>query len=171
MKQLDRLTFLQGGLCFFCKEPLPAGEASVEHLVASANGGGNSEDNCVACCKALNALFGDKSLKEKLQVVLNQRGQFKCPKGTASPESIVSTQKSPVATTLDSKLALVVADLQKRGSARPRKVTTLRNTIQAVFKKQLTDAEVTSVMEQLQARRIVMVNDTTVTYELPSKSV
>jgi hypothetical protein len=36
MKLLDRLTFLQGGLCFFCKEPLPAGEASVEHLVASA---------------------------------------------------------------------------------------------------------------------------------------
>jgi hypothetical protein len=35
-KPLDRLMFTQGGLCFFCKDPLPQGEASVEHLVASA---------------------------------------------------------------------------------------------------------------------------------------
>ena len=54
-KPLDRLMFAQGGLCFFCDKALPQGEASVEHLVASANGGANGDDNCVACCKALNA--------------------------------------------------------------------------------------------------------------------
>lgn len=32
-------------------------EASVEHLRASANGGGNNDENCVACCKAVNALL------------------------------------------------------------------------------------------------------------------
>jgi septum formation topological specificity factor MinE len=173
MKQLNRLMFLQGGLCFFCKEPLPAGDASVEHLLASANGGSNSEENCVcvACCKALNALFGHKSLKEKLQVVLNQRAQFKCPKEAASAQPIVSSQMSRVAATLDDKLALVVADLQKRGSARPRKVTTLRNTIHAVLKKQVTEEEISSLIEQLQARRIIVVGDTKVTYELPPKGV
>src|SRR4249919_3272315 len=93
MKQLDRLLFLQGGLCFFCKQPLSLSDASVEHLLASANGGTNSEENCVACCKALNALFGDKSLKEKLQVVLNQRGQFKCPKGATSAKPIEATPR------------------------------------------------------------------------------
>jgi len=164
MKQLDRLMFLQGGLCFFCKLPLAAADASIEHLLASANGGTNSEGNCVACCKALNALFGDKSLKEKLQVVLNQRGQFTCPKGTTSAQPIGVTQ-------LDDRLALVVADLQKRGSARPRKVTTLRNTINAALKKQLTEEQISSVMEQLQARGIIAVSDTKVTYELPPKSV
>jgi hypothetical protein len=104
MRQLDRLMFLQGGLCFFCKQPLPAGDASVEHLLASANGGTNSEENCVACCKAINALFGDKSLKEKLQVVLNQRGQFKWPRGNTSAQPLGTTQ----APQLDDRLALVV---------------------------------------------------------------
>jgi hypothetical protein len=164
MKQLDRLMFLQGGLCFFCKQPLAAADASVEHLLASANGGTNSEENCVACCKALNALFGHKSLKEKLQVVLNQKGQFTCPKGTTSAQPIGATQQ-------DDRLALVVADLQKRGSARPRKVTTLRNTINAALKKQLTEEQISSLMEQLQARGFIVVSDTKVTYELPPKSV
>jgi len=169
MKQLDRLMFLQGGLCFFCKQPLPAGDASVEHLLASANGGSNSEENCVACCKSLNALFGDKSLKEKVQVVLNQRGQFKCPKETAS--AILLTQTSQVITTSDERIALVVADLQKRGPARPRKVATLRNTIDAVFRKQLTEQEISSLIDQLQVRRIIVVSDAKVTYELPPKTV
>jgi hypothetical protein len=115
-------------------------------------------------------LFGDKSLKDKLQVVLNQRGQFKCPKGTTSSSSqrIMSTR---AAATLDDMLALVVADLQKRGSARPRKVTTLRNTVHTLFKKQLTEEKLSSLMELLQARRIVVVSDTKVTYEFPPMSV
>lgn len=76
---LDRLLFAQGGQCFFCRKPLPKAEASVEHLNASANGGTNDDGNCVACCKALNHLLGSKSIKEKMQIVLNQRGNFQCP--------------------------------------------------------------------------------------------
>ena len=76
--------FVQGGLCFFCKQPLPKAEASVEHLLAGANGGSNKDENCVACCKAVNALLGSMSLKEKFQVVLNQKGQFKCPNGVGA---------------------------------------------------------------------------------------
>src|SRR5512145_76431 len=89
-KPLDRLLFTQGGVCFFCREPLPQSEASVEHLVASANGGGNGDDNCVACCKALNALFGSMSLKEKIQLVLNQKGHFKCPNKAGARKAAVS---------------------------------------------------------------------------------
>lgn len=79
MKQLERILFAQGGECFFCKKRLGKDEASVEHLVALANGGRNDEDNCVACCKQLNSLLGSKSIKGKLLVVLNQRGAFECP--------------------------------------------------------------------------------------------
>lgn len=81
---LDRLLFIQGGLCFFCRQPLPRGEASIEHLVASANGGTNLEDNCVACCRTLNSLLGSKSIKDKIQIFLNQYGGFRCPKGKAA---------------------------------------------------------------------------------------
>ena len=71
-KPLDRLMFAQGGLCFFCSAPLPKSEASVEHLVASSRAGSNSDDNCVACCKAMNGLLGSMSLKEKIKVVLKK---------------------------------------------------------------------------------------------------
>ena len=80
-KPIDRLMFAQGGQCFFCKKTLSKAEASVEHLLASSHAGTNKDDNCVVCCKALNALLGSMTLKEKIQVVLNQKGKFKCPNG------------------------------------------------------------------------------------------
>jgi 5-methylcytosine-specific restriction endonuclease McrA len=73
-KPLERLIFTQGGNCFFCRKPLGKAEASVGHLVAVSHGGKDNDENCVACCKALNSLFGRMSLKEKLQIVLNQKG-------------------------------------------------------------------------------------------------
>ena len=76
---LDRLLFAQGGDCFFCHQNLPREEASVEHLVASTLGGSDNDENCVACCKTLNRLFGRMSLKEKMQLLLKQRGDFQCP--------------------------------------------------------------------------------------------
>ena len=89
--QLDRLLFTQGGLCFFCRRLLPKADASVEHLVASANGGTNDEGNCVACCKTLNHLLGAKSIREKMQIVLNQRGNFHCPAVVGGPSIVPST--------------------------------------------------------------------------------
>lgn len=79
MKQIDRLLLFQGHRCFFCDEPIPEGEASVEHLVASKNGGGNGDDNCVVCCKTLNTALGHLSYKEKLRAILNHRPRFTCP--------------------------------------------------------------------------------------------
>ena len=87
--------FVQGGFCFFCKQPLPKFEASVEHLQASANGGNNNDENCVACCKAVNALLGSMSLKEKFQVVLNQKGQFKCPNGAGTVKVTPQPKAAP----------------------------------------------------------------------------
>ena len=107
-KPLDRLMFAQGGVCFFCKQPLPKAEASVEHLLASANGGGNSDENCVACCKAVNALLGSMSLKEKFQVVLNQKGQFKCPNRAGSVKAVAKPKAPSIAKPKDNKLALVI---------------------------------------------------------------
>src|SRR5665647_3213554 len=104
-KPLDRLMFVQGGICFFCKQPLPKAEASVEHLLASANGGGNSDENCVACCKTVNALLGSMSLKEKFQVVLNQKGQFKCPNGAVATKAAAKPKASVISKPKDDNLA------------------------------------------------------------------
>jgi len=171
-KPIDRLIFAQGGLCFFCRKPLPKNEASVEHLLASANGGSNSDENCVACCKAINALFGSMSLKEKIQVVLNQKGQFKCPSGversTASnPISKAPDPQAPKSPT--DKLSLIIADLKKRGIAKPGTVKTLTSTISALFQKKLEEKELTSLLTQMQTKGWVVVNGTKVSYALPTK--
>ena len=179
--QLDRLLFTQGGLCFFCRRLLPKADASVEHLVASANGGTNDEGNCVACCKTLNHLLGAKSIREKMQIVLNQRGKFQCPAvlaqawcpaliASASPANAVSPKPSPPqasASTTQTAFDLVVSDLKKRGAARPRKVATC--TIKALLKNQQrahSDADVGGVIKELQRRGMLVVEETKVAYKL-----
>ncbi|MEI8380001.1 MAG: hypothetical protein WCJ09_07730 [Planctomycetota bacterium] len=96
MKQLERLLFLQGNRCFFCQSAIPAGQASVEHLVATANGGSGSDDNCVVCCKSMNEALGKLPIKVKMQVILNQRGRMVCPCSPANCDSSLAVTSPPV---------------------------------------------------------------------------
>lgn len=164
-KPLDRLMFVQGDLCFFCKQPLPKTEASVEHLFASANGGSNSDDNCVACCKAVNRLLGSMSLKEKFQVVLNQKGQFKCPNGIGS--KVATPAKVPAATKpkIDKFLA-VVGNLKQRGNSKPRTLKTLKSTIVSLYPSGLQESELSAIVQQLQSSGKIAVSANKVTYAL-----
>lgn len=175
---LDRLLFAQGGQCFFCRKPLPKVDASVEHIVASANGGTSDDGNCVACCKALNHLLGSKSIKEKLQIVLNQRGNFQCPGNAsaqpasapnASNQNVASKTTPTIINGVSAPIDLVLADLKKRGASRPRKVSTLASTIKSLLKqhqKTNTDTEVAGVIAELQKRGKVTITDTKATYKL-----
>jgi HNH endonuclease len=175
-KPLERLMFAQGNECFFCKQPLPKADASVEHLVASANGGSNNDENCVACCKAVNALLGSMSLKEKFQVVLNQKGQFKCPNGvdsakTADPPKASIVPKVGAKSTVnarakDDKLAFIVDNLTQRGPSRPRTLKTLTTTVASLYPKGLSKGELDSLLERLQSSGKVIVNENKVTYAL-----
>lgn len=169
-KPLDRLMFAQGGLCFFCKEPLPKADASVEHLLASANGGGNADDNCVACCKAVNALFGHMSLKEKFQVVLNQKGSFKCPNGvkaTKEGSRVISPPKpAPAAKTESDTFNMVVANLRQRGNARPRTLKTLTGTVASLFPKGLPKSEIAALVKKLETTGKVSISEGKVSYDL-----
>src|SRR5688572_3023123 len=172
-KPLERLMITQGGMCFFCKEPIPQGEASVEHLVASSNGGPNADDNCVVCCKALNALFGSMSLKEKVQLVLNQKGQFKCPnkpaaRKTAVAHAVVRPSISHIVKGQAEKIALIIADLHRRGSAKPRTVKALSGTIGSLFQKQqIPAAEIASLIDRLRSEGAITLAGTKVSYDLP----
>ena len=185
---------MQGGQCFFCRQPLPRGEASIEHLVASANGGTNSDDNCVACCRTLNSLLGSKSIKEKLQIVLNQRGDFRCPRQRESdpaPGALplpdgdnptppvlkqpavaasVPAAAAPTRDTHQERLALVLEDLRKRGNSRPRKEATLMTTIQALIKQRtnqpISDVNLKKLLAELKQRGQVTITEGKVAYKL-----
>jgi hypothetical protein len=174
-KPIDRLLFAQGEMCFFCRKPLARADASVEHLVALTHGGKDNDENCVACCKALNSLFGRISLKEKLQVVLNQKGTFICPaasSASASAKSAAPKQSKSVPRTHADRFALVIEDLHKRGNARPGTVEKLLNTIKShMLQLGEPSTEAEALLEELQSQSYVAINETKVSYALPPKGV
>lgn len=159
-KPIDRLLFAQGGLCFFCAQSLSGADASVEHLVASANGGSNGDDNCVACCKSLNMLLGSMSLKEKIKVFLNQKGSFKCPNGAAKSAPAKVAKAKPV----KDKYAEVVANLKQRGKSKPLTIKKLRSTINSLYQNKLPEKELSSLVQQLQDKGDVVVSGESVGY-------
>lgn len=165
-KPLDRLMFVQGNQCFFCRQPLPKADASVEHLLASANGGGNSDENCVACCKAVNALLGSMSLKEKFQVVLNQKGQFKCPNGTGSNKAAPEPSVAAIKKSENNKISMVIANLKQRGNAKPRSLKTLKSTVSSLFPKGISETELNALLQALESTGKVTVIESKVTYAL-----
>lgn len=176
IKPIDRLMFAQGGRCFFCKQPLPKSEASVEHLVASANGGSKSDDNCVAVCKTVNALLGSKSLKDKIQVILNQKGEFRCPNGVGNTPKPAKKTKAPTKAAVkappnhgnalkpkEDRVALVLTNLKKMGKARPRKHKTLTSTVASLFRG-ISPSELDDLLKKIQATGKVVVSEGKVTY-------
>lgn len=157
IKPIDRLLFAQGGQCFFCQKELAPGDASIEHLVAKANGGGNGEDNVVACCKAMNSLMGHMSLKEKLGVILKQKGVFKCPNGVA---------KSKVSVALpEGAYERVLEDLRKRGENVPKTVKALKGSINNLFQKGLSPQQLDALLSRLKTSEIVTVEGTKISYK------
>lgn len=70
-------------------------------------------------------------------------------------------------TSLDEKIAAIVKNLGGRGQSRPRKVRTLENTINTLFTKKLDKNELSSLVKELQKRKLIVVNQTNVSYKLP----
>jgi len=190
IKPLDRLLFAQGGRCFFCNLELPRVNASIEHLVALANDGRKGDDNCVACCKALNTLLGSLSLKEKLRIFLNQEGAFRCPAEDKSDSADLSVNAAieneakssavivpEIAITPIVKPATVakppekiighylklVAHL-KRGVARPNKASALRRSIPTLVGSPLSGPEIEKLVNKLLTNGVIKVVQDKITY-------
>lgn len=73
-----------------------------------------------------------------------------------------STSKTP-----NDRIAVVIADLQRRGSAKPRTVKTLTSTVHSIFLKQLSDHELSSILSALEKQGCITITNTKVSYSLP----
>lgn len=180
-----------GRSLLFLQTALPRNDASVEHLQAIANGGANGDENCVACCKTVNALLGSMSIKQKFEVVLNQQGQFRCPNEPVRPppEPAVTPAPSPrehppvaasspsasaappkaakvVASKTVNRFALVTENLKTRGNSRPRTLKTLTSSIAALFPKGISQKEIESIVRHLQASGKVRLEGAKIVYKL-----
>jgi hypothetical protein len=84
---------------------------------------------------------------------------------TAEPAK--ATSKPSTKKKADDLLALVVANLQKRATSRPRTEKTLRSTVKTLCGVQYSDKELDAVMARLLKKGFVIISDGKVTYELP----
>jgi hypothetical protein len=67
----------------------------------------------------------------------------------------------------DEKLSVIVEYLVRRGSQRPRKLTTLQGSIAALFNPKLKDEEAAALMSRLQAGGVFEVIGQRLIYGLP----
>ena len=70
----------------------------------------------------------------------------------------------------EEKIELIVKNLVSRGQHRPRKVETLANTISSLFKEKLPDQTLSSLVNELEKRKLIIVSNGRVTYRLPQRS-
>ena len=114
--------------------------------------------------KRVNGLLGSMSLKEKIEVILNQKGEFKCPNGVGNTKKQPDKPKAPLKAAAkfsingdlrrkskQDRVALVLANLKQRRTARPRKLKTLTSTVASLFPNGISEWEVAELLGRLQA--------------------
>lgn len=62
----------QGGLCWYCQEPLWLSKQNVEHKTARSLGGRNNKNNLVLACSTCNKNKGSSVLPNKERARLNK---------------------------------------------------------------------------------------------------
>jgi hypothetical protein len=75
--------------------------------------------------------------------------------------------KTSNAKTPTDRLATVLANLRHRGASKPRTVKTLSSTINALFKRSLSEAELASLLESLKQQGVISISGARVSYALP----
>lgn len=72
---------------------------------------------------------------------------------------------------LEAQVQTAVTDLIRRASARPRTTKTLLSTLHALFRKQLSDTQLSALLNALCRQGVVSIDGTKVSYQLPATDV
>jgi hypothetical protein len=70
----------------------------------------------------------------------------------------------------DAQVEAVIADLVRRKASKPRTQKTLLSTLHALFKKELSEQELEGLFTELRKRKIVKIEGTKVSYDLPTET-
>jgi hypothetical protein len=73
MKNYAAIVKRDGLGCFYCMKELSPEEASIEHFIPIASGGGNHLSNKGLACYGCNKEAGHMSVKEKLELAISKR--------------------------------------------------------------------------------------------------
>lgn len=75
--------------------------------------------------------------------------------------------KPPLPATPEAQIEAVIADLVRRKASKPRTQKTLLSTLHALFKKEISEQQLTALFAALCKRGIVKVDGTKISYDLP----
>lgn len=75
--------------------------------------------------------------------------------------------KACTSTTPNERIDVIVADLKRRGTSKPRALKTLTSTISSIFQKQISEHELQALINELKSRGLVKVSGTKIAYSLP----
>jgi hypothetical protein len=107
-------------------------------------------------------LLGNKPLKEKIRFLLDRNG--KCPNGTQRKVNKTLPEASAKVTKLPPECyTKVVANLKKRGSAKPGTVPALKNSIFTSFPK-LSPDQIDVLVQELKSGGEIFVKGSKVIY-------
>jgi hypothetical protein len=67
---------------------------------------------------------------------------------------------------LDERIEAIIKNLKPRGTSRPRRVKTLRNTVNGIFQNALADSELESLINELKKRGQIFIEGERVNYHL-----
>nr|WP_083778662.1 PIN domain-containing protein [Oscillochloris trichoides] len=91
---------------------------------------------------------------------------------TKTPDIAVksTTPVAPIPKNIHDRIVMVRKDLQKRGDSRPRSIETLFNTINSLFRKELSEDELSLIIRELHYQQIITISETQVVYHLEANS-
>lgn len=101
-------------------------------------------------------------MKEKGIYACRSRDIAQMPILKRATEKIADKKPKPAANKLD----LIMTDLRRRGSAKPRRLKTLSGTISSLFQGKLPEKELTDLLSALKDAGHVVVDGTKVSYRL-----
>lgn len=73
-------------------------------------------------------------------------------------------------TSQDERIEAIVKSLIARGTSRPRKTKTLGNSINSLFQKTLEESEVTRIIQEMQKRKWITIDQENISYKLPNST-
>lgn len=76
--------------------------------------------------------------------------------------------KASNSNTPDDRQDAVINDLKRRGNSKPRTIKSLTSTIHSLFQKQLSEPEVTAILNEMTTNQIVKLNGSKVSYNIPA---
>ncbi|WP_348540345.1 PIN domain-containing protein [Ruegeria sp. HKCCSA071] len=114
--------------------------------------------------KDANACFHVISRDKGFDPLIAHLRQRKLPAFRHADLSEIPFVKISNASSLDQKIDAIVDSLKSRGTSRPRKIKTLKGTMNALFLKTLEQEELERLVDELKRRGHVVFSDQSVSY-------